>query len=466
MSGAPRMLPETVPPTDLEPPVRAMRIPILLALPLAPLALLPKRMGSHVAASSLAAAWFVHFGALVFTIGEVAAAHLEGGDFGASSLTPDLTWLDWIRRPLAGAWLVAYEVFDSRGASTVALAVAASIEGALAFLALLFVPFLAAGERPPAVFLRSLKCVLWSSAVVVAFAVFYHVATPRQFSPSSVFRSENVAILCFWAWVIWWISIILRLGARYGGPCIGPRWTPRPLLCESCGYHLANLPEEVNCPECGRPARESLPGFRRLPPMATAPTWLGRVAGFFATLWQSLADARFASRVTVWNGQTAARRFALLVCLLGGVLFTLSLITYPQLWGFRSASNWAPVDLAATLLWCPLAAAVVMFVVLLLLGLIVSRLGFGQCYHTGVILCYCSPLLLLFGVVFLLCLTLATWIIETFRIRGMLVIVSRQIEIDKPLLVYAICLLPALFTLLFVVWRAARLFRAARYANS
>ncbi len=34
------------------------------------------------------------------------------------------------------------------------------------------------------------------------------------------------------------------------------------LLCERCGYSIEGLPQETNCPECGRPVVESLPEAR------------------------------------------------------------------------------------------------------------------------------------------------------------------------------------------------------------
>jgi hypothetical protein len=44
------------------------------------------------------------------------------------------------------------------------------------------------------------------------------------------------------------------------------------LLCETCGYEIAGLPEEVNCSECGRPVADSLPSRRAGSPWQRRPS--------------------------------------------------------------------------------------------------------------------------------------------------------------------------------------------------
>jgi hypothetical protein len=69
-----------------------------------------------------------------------------------------------------------------------------------------------------------------------------------------------------------------------------------PLLCESCGYHIASLPSGGSCPECGTPLASSLPAAR------TGSDWQNRPAPttFFSTGWSTLRHpAALFSRLTV-----------------------------------------------------------------------------------------------------------------------------------------------------------------------
>lgn len=47
---------------------------------------------------------------------------------------------------------------------------------------------------------------------------------------------------------------------------------PDALLCEACGYPIDGLPEDGNCPECGRPIAQSLPAARPGSPWQQRPS--------------------------------------------------------------------------------------------------------------------------------------------------------------------------------------------------
>lgn len=56
------------------------------------------------------------------------------------------------------------------------------------------------------------------------------------------------------------------------------------LLCERCGYVIEGLPRAGDCPECGKPIEESLPGRRT----GTAWQQRPRIARLPATWWRSI----------------------------------------------------------------------------------------------------------------------------------------------------------------------------------
>jgi hypothetical protein len=100
-----------------------------------------------------------------------------------------------------------------------------------------------------------------------------------------------------------------------------PPSTPRPFpsddsLCESCGYSLRGLPVEGQCPECGRPIRESDPAQR------TGLPWQNRatIGSWLETTWMMVTRPRRAFRVMRIRRPAAGRHeisyllsFALLI---------------------------------------------------------------------------------------------------------------------------------------------------------
>lgn len=71
---------------------------------------------------------------------------------------------------------------------------------------------------------------------------------------------------------------------------------PYTLLCERCGYVIADLDREGVCPECGKPISESLPGARAGTPWQRKPTTKNLMKTWWSTLRfpnQTLDKIRF-----------------------------------------------------------------------------------------------------------------------------------------------------------------------------
>jgi hypothetical protein len=90
------------------------------------------------------------------------------------------------------------------------------------------------------------------------------------------------------------------------------------LLCEGCGYTLTGLPEDSNCPECGKPIAQSIGSQRRVPAWEQRQTFwnfLGTSAAvLFRPTWfyQNLATRREVK---------PARLFAIIYWVITSILF-------------------------------------------------------------------------------------------------------------------------------------------------
>jgi hypothetical protein len=79
------------------------------------------------------------------------------------------------------------------------------------------------------------------------------------------------------------------------------------LLCGGCGYIVTGLPQDGNCPECGRSIAKSLPGHRRPSAFETGPS----IGSFLKTAFMALViPARLFSSLTTRTGGTRAAWFA------------------------------------------------------------------------------------------------------------------------------------------------------------
>ena len=144
------------------------------------------------------------------------------------------------------------------------------------------------------------------------------------------------------------------------------------LLCEGCGYTLNGLPDDSQCPECGKPIAESTGVGRREPPV-----WESARERRFAALLSTSAEVlfrptRFYRTLATRRDTRPARKFArihwwMASVLLGAAAFAhvdWYLLTFDVTGQYRGTSPWRfvlPVILVLLtylfLLWTTRAAA-------------------------------------------------------------------------------------------------------------
>lgn len=476
--GAPALVPEHYPPLPNVTPVRARRIHWLLALPAALLALvLPKRMGPHLAASSWGSAYLVHFSGIIICIGNMWALSWEQqhlGGFRSLLYMPDLTWWEYLLRPLAGfvAFLHEFSVHWEFvfGAVVVLFVIQVTFWG----VGVLLIPFYAAGERRWPLYARCVKLLLWSTAGLIPLSYIGWVLICRPDFYRYLIGEETMAFFFLIFAETWAAWVILRLGARYGGPPIGPGWTPRTLRCERCNYDLTMTPLDGRCPECALPVAESLPQRRRLPRFARANHIVDRVPAYFATVWQSLRVRRFAQTLAVHQGHAAARKFAMWNCVAVGVIVLLGMMLDP----YRVLPGFEQITLAweeersdfEIALWFAMLLAILTLsalALLLLVGLLVSYAGFRDVTARSVAFCYSSTWMLVPAALLALAGGLCHFALQEWRD-----VLTKPLElplfgnVERFVVFAGAALLPGLAAILLWLLQIRWLLRETRFANA
>lgn len=274
--------------------------------------LVPKRIGPHLAVATWKRAWAAHFIALflavVLPILIVAGFEWLHG-FGLHEL----------RKAAALGVVSIASVLASVPAGYLAFVVFGPIPAlqiVLILLAILLMPWCAGGDSAWSVFKRCLKNVYWSTTYwpLIAVAVAWCIAEGnRENSWLKGYRDLTlIAIALFLTGtpVFLWIRALLVGAGRYVGPAVGPAFKPREPLCDKCGYCITGLGLAANCPECGEPVRESLPGGRRKPTLWQQYSFQPRGILEAARLqWTILRDRSFFERLPVHEGHAAARHF-------------------------------------------------------------------------------------------------------------------------------------------------------------
>src|SRR2546421_69887 len=113
------------------------------------------------------------------------------------------------------------------------------------------------------------------------------------------------------------------------------------LLCEGCGYTLNGLPDDSNCPECGKPIIESLRGRREVPAWERAG---GRsVWNFLATSAEVMfRPTNFYKTLATRREVRPARQFANIHWVVTSLLF--SAAAYGHLtWYIGIGGTWAGI---------------------------------------------------------------------------------------------------------------------------
>jgi hypothetical protein len=309
-------------------------VPALLALPFA-----PRRIGAHLSRSSWRLTLCVHIAsllAMLLLIGfadalwqerhgglsGLPAAHALGGVVSPPQqhLEPAEA-LQWF---ITSSINMLYIRTNGYGDIYALLGVLVAAHLACWMLAVLAMPFIAAGEAWRRLFTRALKLSLWSSIVLVAAAgAVVAIAYARELLSAMLeYGPLDFITFCLCSvGVWWWFSLLVRLGSRYAGLAEGPGWTPRRPRCARCGYVLTGLSRQGRCPECSLSVQESL--TRAAPHRAwEAAHWYARPGVWAQTVFAMIAgketraapkSAAAARRLLWWNCGFVAACFGLLL---------------------------------------------------------------------------------------------------------------------------------------------------------
>lgn len=471
MSTTPTTIAETYPGPEPT-PVRGRPVHWSLAPFAALIALvIPRRMGPHLGVSSMRAAFVAHLAGayIAFSVAILSALCVEVDQGGIALSTLSIS--EMLRLPLGVIVGFANRAIDPSDYFLTEIGVVVVVMEAMYLLGAVFlVPWIANGEGPRRRFARALKIMLWStaSATVVIGGTILSAALLDDYMFEPDYMPPIIMVLSLYLpWVV------LRMGARYGGPAEGPGFEDRSYRCEGCGYALTSLMPEGRCPECGRPVADSLPEHRRLPEFATRRWPISKLVGYARTLVATWSAKRFAEHCCAYAGREAARNFALLTCLLIGLLCTpLYLITAPDL-SVRYEHYGPPSDIAmAARLHMPLHVAMLTasgtlsaFAVITLMMLLFTRFGFQEPTRRSLLVCYASgwlvfPTVLLIGAIFA-----ARWIVDgdvpMFQVR------LPQMDPIRGEVVLAVAVfLPAAVALGFWLSKIRVMARVTRFANA
>ncbi len=133
------------------------------------------------------------------------------------------------------------------------------------------------------------------------------------------------------------------------------------LLCERCGYNLNGLPDNVNCPECGKPLSDSARALRR------PPAWEHHHAGFLRRFFPTTIDvlvrpSHFYRTLATRGSVRDARRFAMIHMLVTAVLISQALVIHSRWLGDTFTGGAAQLRRALIGLSMPITFGLLMLV--------------------------------------------------------------------------------------------------------
>jgi hypothetical protein len=368
------MVPGELPPVRTDTPSRAWTIRGLVILPaMVPLWFMPKRIGPSLAAAPWRAAIAAHILALVIGYALVvwAESYWVFNPFnvpvdipGDARQAPEMSFREQVRVPFAVLVMAAHSQTTGGGAVPSPAVVFLLIELGVFLLAVILMPFAAAGESIGSLFGRCLRLTWWSTTLAIPLGIGWLVAprfhqwlgyaSPNNWQPVDF---PALAVFC-----LWWMVVLLRSGLRYAGLAAGPAWEVRQPVCESCGYIIAQIPRSTKCPECGRPVAVSLPENRRPTPFAMATSFRESLRSFWPTLRAAMFDKNFFRHLAVHSQHNRNRTFFFILCFFNGVIAFLGLLA------LRSAVAERP-SILDTLAAAAIVACTIILAVLMLVGL-------------------------------------------------------------------------------------------------
>jgi hypothetical protein len=285
----------------------------------------PRDVGPRLAVSGWGLAVLTHFVALfsMFHLAVFGAVAMDSLESGTISFERYLAHL-------GNAYDDIQREFGRFLSDPVALPVIALFLGiwlaALFVTAALIQPFIAAGELRSRAFGRALRLTLWGS-IAGCFAQFPMwwcigvVLVAHRWGIDIPSRVEEALGIVLVSVVLpsWLLSVLLRLGARYAGPAVGPGLELPTARCVACGYQLTGLVVAGRCPECGQQISESPPWRFQLAACETVRgwQWWRAAARTAARCWR---PEELLAHTSVRRSSQGAQQFAWVVLLAVGLL--------------------------------------------------------------------------------------------------------------------------------------------------